>query len=79
MKTLVAVLLTLALLVSVGTIVNAQSVFIDNGGVQVPLRQVDMLPLGTPTEAVLLITILPAAPEPEVLTWPERWGTLIGG
>jgi hypothetical protein len=28
---------------------------------------------------VLVYTMLPAAPEPEVLTWPERWGTLIGG
>ncbi len=79
MKTLVAVLLTLALLVGVGTIVNAQSVFTDNGGVQVPIRQVDSLPLGTPTETVLIYTELPCAPEPEVLTWAERWGTLIGG
>jgi hypothetical protein len=73
MKTLVAVLLTLALLVGVGTIVNAQSVFTDNGGVQVPIRQVDSLPLGTPTETVLLYTVIPA-PAPVVPWGQEIWG-----
>ena len=69
MKTLVAVLLTLTLLVGVGTFANA----LDNGGKQVPRIQSDSLPLGTPTETVLLYTMIPA-PDPVVSWGQEVWG-----